>query len=528
MDRDRTDRPLGSARRRTRAVMVVGVLALVASFGVTAASSGTDAASAATGVHYVDCAKKSGGSGTLRSPWSSLAQVNADAPFRAGEQILLKRGTTCVGRLLLTGSGTAKSPIQVGSYGTGAKPLIAGHGTPDGTGAVEVDDAAHWVIRDLRITNTPVKSDRSHRAGVLVINRTKKRLSGITVEDLTVSQVASYPWWGTDSFPHRFGGIAVITSSTVPGAGFDHVRIMSNDVDHVGRSGIVTWNAQAQAGQSFDTDLRVSGNTVMHAVGDGILVAGVKHSRIDHNVAGYGSNLPKCALSICPDSKNTASAGIWPIFSQYLRIDHNEAYGTKWGPGDGEGFDIDASTSDVVFEYNYSHDNEGGGLLLCGSTRVIVRFNIFENNEKSALAFIGTMPAKNTSIYNNTIYQAKKSDAGVVRYFNGPAGSGLKFYNNIVFSYAKGYYMWPTKVVSKRNTYVGTHNRNEPHGKGYSWSNPLLKAPGTGGNGRSTLGGYKPKHPATFPRGVAVPPSVKTDFFGKKIDPKHPTRGAAA
>lgn len=43
----------------------------------------------------------------------------------------------------------------------------------------------------------------------------------------------------------------------------------------------------------------------------------------------------------------------------------------------------------------------------------------------------------------------------------------------------------------------------------------------------STLEGYKPTHPSTFPKGVAISKSVKTDFFGKKISYKHPPRGAA-
>ena len=516
--------------RATLGTALVVAATAAAVLAPLAPASSADAATGATttgAVHYVDCRSTAVGFGTMAQPWGSLPAVRAHGDFAPGDQILLRRGTTCLGHLLLQGSGTAANPITVGAYGRGAVPFVQGRGTAESTGAVQIADGSNWVVQDLRVSNTPKRSDHAHRSAVLVENRRSGRLSGIILRRLHIQNVKSHLWAGAGVIPQWSGGIALITTSIEPKAGFDHVRIMDNHVRDVGRSGIVTWNAQGQNQSSWDHDVRIAGNNVRRALGDGILMSGVIDGRIDHNLAADGSNLPKCPISTCPDSKSTASAGIWPIFSKNLRIDHNEAYGTGWGPGDGEGFDIDASTSSVVFEDNYSHDNEGGGLLLCGSKNVTVRFNIFENNAKSALAFIGTMPATGTKIYNNTIYSSSRSRARPVRYFNGPYRTDIAFENNIVFNYGYATWLWPAKPKTAANTLVGLHGSGRPTDKRTSRQQPALRAPGSGGDGRGTLSGYKPVKGSKASTGVAIPRAATTDFFGKRIDPKHPPRGAA-
>jgi hypothetical protein len=296
-------------------------------------------------------------------------------------------------------------------------------------------------------------------------------------------------------------------------------------VSHVGRTGIAVVNHEYPS--SADSHVRISGNTVSWTRGDSIILIGALDSRIDHNVSAHGA-----ALWPCPQcgkvSPSTADAGIWPAFSKRIRIDHNEVYGEHVKGGDGEGFDIDLSAVDVVLEDNYAHDNGGGAVLLCGSVNAVVRFNIFQNNRASAIAFIGKIPAKKTSIYNNTIYQSRKTAANVVRTFDGRHGSGVTFFNNLVLSYDSSRYVWPTKVASSANTYVGVHRTGEPHGAGTSFRSPGLVKAGSGRTGMHTLGGYKKKRSAHPPAGRAIPATAVTDFFGHRINPRHPPRGAAA
>jgi hypothetical protein len=42
---------------------------------------------------------------------------------------------------------------------------------------------------------------------------------------------------------------------------------------------------------------------------------------------------------------------------------------------DGEGFDIDIACANILFQYNYSHHNYGGGLLLCNTDDYVVQYD---------------------------------------------------------------------------------------------------------------------------------------------------------
>ncbi|MGT2425292.1 right-handed parallel beta-helix repeat-containing protein [Amnibacterium kyonggiense] len=508
--------------RRLLATLTLTATAVAVTLTSTALPASADGGGT---TYYVNCSSRASGNGTSTgAAWNTLSAIRGHGPFEPGDRILLKRGTTCAGRLTPSGSGTAEAPIRVDAYGSGARPVIAGGGTARFTGAVQLTNQHDWVLRNLHVTNrAKSKWTTVYRSGFMITNTGVGRLAGITISDSLVDDVTSNLADSRTVNSRQYGGISVLTHGTY-GSGFDGLSILHNTIDGVSRTGIVTWNSVYNG--VHDEHARIAYNVVRKARGDSIVTVGMADSRIDHNTSADGSNMegcPNCSTA----SPKLANAGIWPGGSRDLVIDHNEVYGERRGGGDGEGFDIDSSTSHIVLEYNYSHDNGGGGVLLCGSDGAIVRFNVFEDNRASAIAFIGKYPAKRTSIYNNTIYIAKSTGAGVVRYFDGAHGSGISFFNNLVYSYASGRYMWPTKVTSRANTYVGTHAAGEPRGSGFSHVDPGLKRPGAGRTGFGSLTGYKPKHPSTFKRGVAIPSTVTTDFFGKRIDPKHPPRGAA-
>jgi Right handed beta helix region len=489
---------------------------------------GADVAQASTTkttghAYYVDCSKKAVGTGSSGSPWSRLDTVNAHG-FAAGDSILLKRGTTCTGRLAPTGSGTKGHPIVLDAYGTGSLPTVRGGGTGSWTGAVQLVDQEFWTVRNLHVTNTDGKVlSEAYRSGVMVINDTGKHLHDITIERLTVDSVVS----NMSSLyvgPRSFGGISVITQGGLYG-GFTDLTVRNNTVSHVGRTGIVVSNNSYPV--ASDRGVRITGNHVSHVRGDGIILLGSRGGRVDHNVSAYAAEewpCPQCGGV----TRFTASAAIWTGSSDRVLIDHNEAYGTKWLGGDGEGFDVDSFATNTVVEYNYAHDNEGGGILFCGSTNAVARFNVFQNNKKSAIAFIGTAPAKNTKIYNNTLYAKKSLKAGNVRTFNGLKGTGVRFYNNLVINYGQAGWTFPTKVWSRSNTFVGVRGHDEPHGKGDQHGTVDLQKAGAGTIGLATLKGYRPATATGVRVGHVLPKGTHLDFLGKKVSTKRPPRGAFA
>ena len=59
-----------------------------------------------------------------QSAWQSLDKISLQYPIRPGDQLLLNRGDVWDSQISLNVQGTAAAPILLGSYGTGAKPVI--------------------------------------------------------------------------------------------------------------------------------------------------------------------------------------------------------------------------------------------------------------------------------------------------------------------------------------------------------------------------------------------------------------------
>ncbi len=77
-------------------------------------------------VYYVSNSGNDSNSGTsIATAWRSLAKVNSST-FRAGDQILLKRGDSWEGSITVKTSGTAGNPITYSAYGSGDNPKIYG------------------------------------------------------------------------------------------------------------------------------------------------------------------------------------------------------------------------------------------------------------------------------------------------------------------------------------------------------------------------------------------------------------------
>lgn len=77
---------------------------------------------------FVSNAGNDSNSGTSEgSAWATISRANsAMAEFKPGDRLLFKRGDVFYGTLIITKSGTAGSPITIGAYGTGNKPIITG------------------------------------------------------------------------------------------------------------------------------------------------------------------------------------------------------------------------------------------------------------------------------------------------------------------------------------------------------------------------------------------------------------------
>ncbi|MDV7216561.1 carbohydrate-binding protein [Streptomyces prunicolor] len=496
-------------RTRQRTSKVLALLAAVTG-ALLVPVTATNASAAGTS-YYVDCSASSNGTGTSASPWNSVAGVNGTT-FTAGDSILFKAGTTCTGQLTPGGSGASGSNISMTSYGSGAKPIIDAAGA---TGAViHLLNQQYWDIGGLELIDNA--SSPAYRSGVLAENSSGGVLNHIRVHDMYIHNIAGYGggWYSTNA------GVGVQTDHTTPVSTWNDVVVENNTFDHVDRIAVaVTPDADGQ-GTGLTTGTVIRNNTMTYDGADDILVVKNDGALIDGNKAGYGG-----AKSTCPPSGqycNGASAGIWMSGSSNTVVQNNEVYCHING-ADGTGFDVDWGNHNTTFQYNYSHQNLGGFLLVMPpftianeptstvpSDGTVVRYNISENDGSNSgcptsgtqthgggvLHFVGGVPNQSGStsaipqFYNNTFSVRDGLSTPILYSRSGTSISGaLSFRNNAIFNYGSGNYFTTTgSSTYSNNLFYGNHPSREPADAAKVTSDPEFRNAGNTNTSSSYTG----------------------------------------
>ncbi|MGH7744118.1 MAG: right-handed parallel beta-helix repeat-containing protein [Candidatus Dormibacteria bacterium] len=353
--------------------------------------------------------------------WKTLEKVDATV-FHPGERILLRSGSVWSGQLWPKGSGAQGLPITLNMYGGGVKPVINGDGLVED--AVLLKNQEYWNISNLEVTNHGTGS--ATRRGVHVAVENYGDAHHIYIRSLTVHDVN-----GNDDVKVN-GGIHFTVVGEKKPSRFVDLRIENNDVYHVDRDGITGWSDEWQRSKWHPSiGVIIRGNILDDIGGDGIVAVATDGAVIEHNIVGHA---------------NQRSAGydvaIWSWSADNTVMQFNEAYGTK-GQRDGEGFDSDWNSRNTLIQYNYSHDNDGGFLLICnegaqgprdsaGNTGTIVRYNISRDDRTRGIAIAG--PVKNSSIYNNTFYVGPQHDVSLLLQAGWQGwADGTSLFNNIFF-----------------------------------------------------------------------------------------------
>lgn len=445
--------------------------------------------------YFVDfSAGNDGFNGTsVATAWKSLAKVNATR-FHPGDRILFKSGGVWTGQLWPKGSGTAERPVVVGKYGGDALPVINGSGQAED--AVLLKNQEYWEIGDLEITNTGAVPGT--RRGVHVGAENFGEMHRIYLRNLTIHDVN-----GSDKDKVN-GGIAYSAIGDSKPSRFVDLRIEGNHISRVDRSGIFGWSTHWERSKWYPSLGVVIRNNMLDDIGgDGIVNVATDGAIVEYNVVSRASQ-----------RSQDYNVGIWPWSADNTIVQYNEVYGTR-GQHDAEGFDSDWNSRNTIIQYNYSHDNEGGFLLICnegsqspaysaGNIGTIVRYNISQNDHHRAIKLSG--PVKDTLIYNNTIYVGKNEDVDIVLHTDWTGwATNTYFYNNIFyvegtarFSYGvtgnpDGSYVpapgpgKSTNNVYDFNVYYGVKPADDPHAL---MRDPQLVDAGHAEIGRKTTAGF--------------------------------------
>jgi len=324
--------------------------------------------------------------------------------------------------------GTSSSAVVINSYGTGRATITCNTG---GASAVWIHNTGGFSISNLNLVNT-----RGTKGGYYGIELANDLAGGV--------KKTYFRFDSLDISGFSVAGIALHAepSDKNPATGFSDVRI-TNVAAHGNRdAGIESWSnrdvSTAPTSYNFDS-IYVGSSSAYSNAG----IPGKGNNSGNGISFGEASNV---TIEYCSAHDNGTSndhigggpVGIWVYQTANALIQFNESYNNSRGSGDsdGGGFDLDGGVSNSTVQYNYSHNNDGAGVLVfqyAGGRELqnnTVRYNVSVNDARKATMARSrpdrtgrVHPAANVKIYGNTIYMnATTVDSSAVQ-------SGLRFWN---------------------------------------------------------------------------------------------------
>jgi hypothetical protein len=437
--------------------------------------------------------------------WKTLDRLNRQT-FQPGDHIWLKANTRYQGQLRPMGSGSALAPICLAAYGQGPRPRIDGQGAY--LDAVLLRNIEYWEVHDLEVTNLGPRP-QPWQTGVRILSDGFGAMHHIHLQNLFVHDVN-----GDLRKDHEGCGI-FFESKGANASHFEDLLIEHCRVLHVDRNGI----CQRASNDARSLHVVIRLNLLEDIGGDGIKLWGSNGGLVENNVLRGGRTRAQ-----------DPAAGIWPWDCDDTLIQGNEVSGMQ-GTLDGQGFDSDYRCRRSTFQYNYSHDNAGGFMLICSPGNsycedTVIRYNISQNDgldSSSNFHFGGK--STNTWIYNNDIYIAAARNLPLLLFttWDGGNAADVYFCNNIFYVDGQVSYQWGNSrnVIFENNAFYG-RQRGVPHDPAAVTLRPPLANPGGGGNGVQSLSGYKWAGLAEYPPGKIIPGNGGRDFFGNLLPVTNP------
>ncbi len=460
---------------KKRIVAMVCALAMLATSQSFAGILTAEAAPASEGTsYYFSNDGDNSNSGTSENEaWQTLNKL-ADVELEPGDQILLEKGSVFHGYIHLQDvHGTADAPIRIAAYGEGNKPIINANGEGvwyqdyataiDNSGhrskgyvssAILLYDVDFVEVDGLEITNQSDDLDyiqnginnisaRMDRTGVSGVTQNGGTMQHVYLNDLYIHDID-----GNLQDKHmNNGGIQMNAykpddEAATGIARYDDIRITNCHIKDVHRAGLVVgytyqhakFNGNAIADDTAirygHTNIYIAGNYIQNSGNDGLVAMYSFEPVVERNVCdSAGVDL---ALQISGYWQSFC-CGIWPWKTKDAVFQYNEAFDTVGlGNGDGQAWDVDWSDG-TVYQYNYSHNNGGGSMLIClnEAYNSTFRYNLSYNDLACFITFQGNPLAK---IYNNVFYVDGDRSTRVHHSASGKRGGVGVLYNNIFYN----------------------------------------------------------------------------------------------
>jgi len=388
---------------------------------------------------------------TSLTAWKTLDTINS-LVWGPGSEILLKGGSEWSAQLDLKGSGDALKSAKLSGYGSGAMPVINGEGK---SYVIKIENQQFWEISNLEITNfdsdeegksldewesenethwaqgeslPPYTVSRKDKFGILVQATDFGEVSGLHFVNLEIHGING------NITSKDNGGIFLEITGNIKPTWFKDLLIENCYIHNVDRTGISNQSSWSTRSYEANTNWKPSRivvirNNRFELTGANALIVRVSESPLmEFNLFDH------CAIKESGNASFSFNCdnALWQ---------HNEARYTKYNEGDADagGFDSDYRCKNTIIRYNYSHDNEYGGVLVCcqgGDTRFNVGtqvcYNLFVNNSDHVFRVSGT--PDETIFFNNVVFNSQPGSLDVIWHKNW-AGypTGTSYLNNIFY-----------------------------------------------------------------------------------------------
>lgn len=352
--------------------------------------------------YYVDATKGNDANNgrSEKAAWKSLSKVN-EKVFTPGSQVLFKRGEKWQGQLVPQGSGTAQKPIIFSAYGTGELPAIEAAGRYKD--AVLLKNISNIVVEYLDLSNfdATVKEQKTGPTGLRILAENIGTISNIRLANLYVHDINGDNKKGSKEGHGIFWDCQGPAKSNIENLVIEYCK-----VERVDRNGIRGNGTFSGRDNWFPNKNLVIRHCYINDIGgDGIVVKAFDGALVEHNKLYYTRVRAR-----------DNGVAVWPHSSDNTIIQYNEVAFTKndnWAH-DSQSFDIDGNCRNTTIQYNYSHDNDGGFMLVISdaineksimTANNIIRYNLSVNDgivRKRLFNIVGRTDS--TEIYGNVFY----------------------------------------------------------------------------------------------------------------------------
>lgn len=463
-----------------------------------------------------------------RTAFRTLGRVNA-LMLQGGDSVLFKAGCTYPGNLRPRRE-PGEGVVVFDSYGAGDKPLIQ---APGGHG-IDLVDFSGVELNNLAVENPNGSTGicARHEKGGCIRHTHIRRCDILNVQGRR------------GDFTYESGGILLISFCFEEPCWFDDVLVEDNSITDVCRGGILmtsvwvnrpvrTWGKNEYVSDkdgwwpSYHVVFR--GNRVRRCAGDGIVIIGAEAPLMEWNVLYEGMYNPP---------QTCFNAGIWVQSTNDAVIQYNEVGYMHLPEGctDGQGYDVDLSCRNTLVQYNYSHHNGGGFILLCESeqaaknphyTGTVVRNNLSVSDGHTKGETIAIVGGVHGAVFeNNTFYSDENVERLVefVAFENQTPGYDIRFVNNLfiadgrdnAFHLPEGGY---ETVEFAHNLYWGRHREVPPEHQDPIVMDPALEQCGAQGDGRQVGFAYTPREDSPIKTmGIPTEHTAPLDYFGREKD----------